>query len=503
MTLYLSDDEKAFKKIELRENAQVTPLPGKSSDLPEMRARDIDLNFHPNATTLQDATLNQDAMMVLTNESGRRSVEGAAITFATATDGKTLTRLNARDRVVVKTPKSGTTPERRISGNSLQATATPGQEQKGLTSARFEGRVEFLELMPAGNGKPEGKRQGTSQILTAALAGQLDAIERATFEQDVDFRDGDVRGNADVGVYDAQKGELQLRPLRTNPKLTPHAKTSSVTVDAKDVIVVNLNTNDVQARRDVTTVSEGQKDVRPTAKDKTAIFNSTDKLYGSGAEFDYSAGPRLAVYRGTAQTPARLRQSNNTEVNADSITFSDQDQNLTAIGRVDMSFLMAARSGDATQKPFHAVADELHYVDAKRTATYQGRPARLSSADGVTRGNRIVLELAAESRTLKQLAATTSVRMVLTEGRIAEAETLLYEAVKDVYSLQGKPVRLFKRETDGKCSIQEGQSTTFEGAIGSPQFNESANAVGGAPSNSGLQCPSDMPQLKPAAPAKK
>jgi lipopolysaccharide export system protein LptA len=499
-TLFLSEDQKTFTRIELRENAQVTPLPGKSSDLPEMRAQDIDLMFYPNGSALQSARLNQQAAMVMTNESGRRSIEGAIISFDTAADGKTLTRLEAQDRVIVKTPGSGATPERQISAARLLANGTAGQQQKGLTAARFEGNVEFLELIPAGNGKPEGRRKGTSRILLTKLDGQLDAIQSARFEQNVEFEDGDVSGKADVGIYDAAKGALELQPL-PNSKLPAHVDSGSVQVDARGSIQINLNTTDIVATRDVNTVSVGQKDGK-SGPETSAIFNSTDKLYGSGTEFRYFARGKRAVYRGTAQTPARLRQGSDSAVAATDITFSDQDQDLTAIGNVTTSFMMAPSATDTVQKRFTAQADDLHYVDARRTATYQGAPAVLSGADGETRANRIVLQLANESRTLTNLTATTNARMLLAEGRMVEAASVLYDAIKDLYTLEGRPLRLFARSSDGRCTIYEGSFATYSPAQGAPEFPLAMNPTT-APSKTGQPCPAAVPPVRPAAPATK
>jgi lipopolysaccharide export system protein LptA len=500
-TLYFADDEKNFKTIELRENSQVTPIPGKSSDLPDMRAQDIDLNFFPNSSLLQNASLNQQATMVLTNESGRRSVEGNVVTFAMAADGKTLTRLDARDRAIVKTPRSGTTPERKISANTLVASATSGQEAKGLSAARFDGNVEFVELVPGGNGKADTQRVGTSQVLTAKILGQLDAIDEARFEQNVKFNDGDISGNADVGIYRAAKAELELQPLARNPRFTPHVSDGSVTVDAKEVVIVNLDTNDIVARRDVSTVSVGRSNGPAGKPDRSAIFNSTDKLYGSGAAFWYAAGGREARYQGTAAAPARLTQGQDSVVSADEITFSDESQNLTAKGRVSTSFLMSG-SGDAAPKQHRATADTMQYVDATRTATYVGDPAVLTSADGETRAKKLVLELAAESKSLRQMTGTTNVRMTLVEGRLAESESLLYDAVKDVYILQGKPLSLFTRDSDGRCTVQTASYTKFDGAVGAPESPGPQNPDGTA-SNSGQACPPGMPPARPAAPAKK
>jgi len=95
------------------------------------------------------------ATMVMTNETGRRSIVGAVITFATAADGKTLTRLDARDRAVVTTPASGTTPERKISANTLVATlgeegiVTSERDNNLRISAHCYNTVEDVDLVLA------------------------------------------------------------------------------------------------------------------------------------------------------------------------------------------------------------------------------------------------------------------------------------------------------------------------------------------------------------------
>jgi lipopolysaccharide export system protein LptA len=199
-TIYLAENEEQFKAIQLRGHSAVTPAAGHTSDLPEMQAEDIDLSFYPDSTALQTGALRQHATMVLTDETGRRSIEAPSIDFATAEDGRTLTRLDARDRAIVSTPRNGDVPERKISANSLVAT---GDAKKGLTQARFEGKVEFNELVAGARGTPDHKRTATSETLTARIAGRLDAIDDARFERDVVFRDGTVTGDADVGIYRA------------------------------------------------------------------------------------------------------------------------------------------------------------------------------------------------------------------------------------------------------------------------------------------------------------
>ncbi|MEO8070510.1 MAG: hypothetical protein ABI652_03850, partial [Acidobacteriota bacterium] len=189
-TLYLSDDDQQFKSIELHGGGKVLPAAGKTSNLPEMKGDNISLVFYPDGKALQRAILGPKASMVTTDARGRRSIDANQISFNTAPDGKTLTRLEASEHVVVKTPPSDGVLERTISASTLVAS---GDDAHGLTAALFAGGADFVESVPATQGHPASKRSGTSQQLTLKLKGQLDAVEEARFQQDVKFRDGDMR----------------------------------------------------------------------------------------------------------------------------------------------------------------------------------------------------------------------------------------------------------------------------------------------------------------------
>src|SRR5690606_15483179 len=124
--------------------------------------------------------------------------------FRTASDGTTLTRLEARPegngRITVRMPVSKTAPARTIVSRTLVADGTDG---KGLTSAVFEGGVEVVETTARRGDQPAARREGTSRRLTLALDGALDAIREARFEENVEFSDGTMRGFGDTGTYRA------------------------------------------------------------------------------------------------------------------------------------------------------------------------------------------------------------------------------------------------------------------------------------------------------------
>jgi lipopolysaccharide export system protein LptA len=200
--ILFTDDETAVKFMELRGNARVEPaVEGQAG----MSATDITMSFQPDGQTLQHATLTGNGELRLRDKAGQRTVRGSWIDLVTAADGRTLTSLQARDKVVVDTPAAGTTPGRVITADTLDA---KGDEKRGLTSARFEGKPTFEER-PSSKAGPV--KTATATTLVLALGGQIDAIESAQFEQNVVFKQGQTTATADQATYREKAGLLELR----------------------------------------------------------------------------------------------------------------------------------------------------------------------------------------------------------------------------------------------------------------------------------------------------
>jgi lipopolysaccharide export system protein LptA len=488
-TLYLTEDESDVRLIELRGRAAVAPVAGRTSDLPEMHARDIDLAFYDGQSALEHAHLAGSASM---RRPSGEAIEADDIRFRTAPDGTTLTRLDAmpagRGRVTVRMPTSGTAPARTITGGTLAAS---GDDRKGLTAAVFEGGVEFVETTAGRGGRPGARREGTSRRLTLVLGGRLDAIEQARFEDTVEFTDGAVQGFGDVGLYRAAAGELDLQPgpKSTGTRASVENKEAGVTVQARQLITVFLDSQNLFARGDVTTASKGSGTKKPGSS--TSIFNPAEQIYGSAAEFRYDDAASRAEYRGTAQSLARLQQTSSI-VAAEQIEFFRDSQDLRAKGLVDSTFDIVASGGRGSRGPaasgkHRVTADLLVYTEKQRTARYTGS-VRLRSADGETTADAMDLILAKDARTLDRLEATGSVHAVLEGGREARGDRLVYEAAEDLYQLWGKPLSLLNRETDGTCYTQEGNVARFRGELGAPDFPAAENADGGAPRRA-VPCP--------------
>lgn len=484
-TLYLDETQDQFRVIELRGRSNVTPVAGQEGALPEMRARDIDLAFHEGTQTLERAVLVGGATMVLVEGGLRRSIDGQEISVTTAADGRTITQLEARDRVTVRTPAQGERAARTVTAQRLVAA---GEDGNGLTSAVFTGGARLEEVEPAARGQKPRTRTGAAQTLTMRLGGSLDEVEEALFDGNTTFRDGEVTGDADLGTYQAAKGRLTLRPGAT-PKRLPRVTSGRVTVDARELIDVDLETQDLQARGDVRTVSTGDKNA---ATDSSSLFSDGETILGFGAEFWFEQEAGRARYQGSAAAPARLKQGD-TDVMAQFLELFEETSDLDAKGAVDSTFVAAPpRGAEATGKPkrYRVTADTLTYRDTARTATYAGAPVTLTSPDGVTTSRTMVLTLAEESRDLERLDARVEVHAKIVQAaaspqggsqeREALADSLLYEAALGQYTLRGTNPGLVIRaagEKPGSCTEWRASVATFTTSTEQPEFPPQSGGV--------------------------
>ena len=298
--MFFTEDESALRFLELRGHASVVPIDPGAGGAPDMRADDITMTFHPDGRTVHHATLTGTAALQLSGSTGGRSIRGSWIDLFTAADGKTLTRLEAKDNVVVVLPATASAPAREIRAATLLAT---GKEPKGLETARFQTGVRFVERR---TGASPSERTVTSSTLVLGLGGDLDAIERAEFQRDAVFVDGVIRGEADQIVYDAATDHVRLTPGSRTPPRDPRVRDEQVTIDAA-AIDLEMKTHDMRARGRVRTVSTTRTDERRTG----AIFDGEEPVLGTADALDYRKESRTAAYTGKPGAPATVRQGKN------------------------------------------------------------------------------------------------------------------------------------------------------------------------------------------------
>jgi lipopolysaccharide export system protein LptA len=156
-TIYFTEATEDLRLVDLSGRATVTPVAGAPNPSPDMRGDTISLMLHPEGQTLKQATLSGNARLTQTEPGGARVIDAAWIDLTTASDGRTLNGLRARQDVRVELSASADGPSRTIRSSTLVAS---GSDARGLERARFEGGVDFVER-PAGQSAPRTGRSRT------------------------------------------------------------------------------------------------------------------------------------------------------------------------------------------------------------------------------------------------------------------------------------------------------------------------------------------------------
>jgi lipopolysaccharide export system protein LptA len=479
--MLFTDDDTALKFLELRGAARVDPTPGSPANQPAMSADEISMGFHPDGQTLQHATLTGKAELTLRDASMSRSIKASRIDLSTGTDGRTLVGLNAADRVIVTLPASATAPARTITAQTLKAT---GDEKKGLTSARFEGNPQFEETGAktaagagrAGSAPATGTRTGTSAALILTLGGQLEAIEKAEFDQNVVFKNERLTAKSDRATYFEAKSILELKPNDKGPRRRSSADSGEFYVEGS-IVNLFLDTENLNATGDVKTTltrkaASGQKPAQGS------LFSGTEPINGTAEHLEYSKDTGKATYTGAPKTRALLQQGS-TRILANELVFEEATNRLQGRGDVDSRIPMTVTEdqGRSQVKDQQVRADTMSYDDAARRAEYQGKPVILTTADGVTEGLTMTFDLAEDGKTLKRLRAVADVFASRVDGHEFSGVELEYRMEDDVYVLTGRsgtPAQVKQPPRDPKaleklCDFTIAQRLEFSGRTGSIQ----------------------------------
>jgi lipopolysaccharide export system protein LptA len=480
--MHFTEDDTALKFLELRGAARVDPTPGSPANQPAMSADEISMGFHPDGQTLQHARLTGKADLTLRDANLSRSIKASMIDLFTGTDGRTLVSLDAADRVIVTLPASATAPARTITSQTLKAT---GDEKKGLTSARFEGNPRFEEsggkaaggAARGGSVPATGTRTGTSMVLILTLGGQLEAIEKADFEQKVHFEkrvdSGRLTADSDLATYREAEGTLKLRPNSREPRRRSSVNSEDFYVESTD-IDLSLDTENLIAVGDVKTTLE-RKAASGAKSSQGGLFAGSDPIKGAAAKLDYQKETGRATYTGAPKARALLQQGD-TRIFANELVFEEAANVLRGTGDVDSRIPMTVtdEQGRSQVKEQQVRAETMQYDDASRRAEYHGKPVILTSADGVTEGLTMIFELAEDGKTLKRLRALGNMFASRSDGHEFTGAELDYRMEDDVYILtgaSGSPAVMKQPPRDPKaakllCDFTEGQKFEFSRRTG-------------------------------------
>jgi lipopolysaccharide export system protein LptA len=454
-TVVLTPDERRATSLRLLGSANVSPVPGAKKAGPTMRGEAIDLALRPDGRTVQHATLATKAFLSL-DQDGLRA---PWIDLELAPDGTTVIKLDAKDGVHLDVAAAGETGSRTIDARTLGGSGT---EKSGLTTARFDGDVIFVENPAAGSSSAPMK--STSRTMTLALDGGLGAIQSAEFQKTVRFGDGVVTAEAEAATYDAVKDRLVLR---TADRVRPTVRDARVRLDA-DLFDISTKTHDMRATGGVET--ETLPDPAPAKgkeKQAAAVFDRSRPVRGSAPEVTYASSTSKAIYKAGSGRQAKVWQDTNV-VTADEITVDDTTQNLSARRRVDTVLEMSAVGAKPDAKPtlYRIKSDEADFDQTARLATFRGKKVDFQGTDQKADGQMLEFRLAAESRTIDGFTFTGDVFATLPEGREALGDRLTYDAAKATYTLTGAGrlalAKLPAEPGSPSCSLTKGTALEFD-----------------------------------------
>jgi lipopolysaccharide export system protein LptA len=473
IVLWLSEDETALRRAELRGNSRISG--GAAGAAAEgMSARDIDLTYAPDGRTLQQARLVENASVQINSPGGARTVSASTIDLTMGADGSTVTGLSANQNVVVELPPSADAPARRITSATLS-----GGGAAGLQNATFAGGVVFHEVKAGGRGAAAtGERTARSQRLIVQTQPGFGTLQQADFRGTVHIVDGETVADGQRIVHQVAQDSFDVMMSPGDPGPSPSVNDGRILVNAR-TINFTIGTRKLKADGDVR--SSVQPSRHQTAKPSPAaargrggatapdsgkmpsMLKQDQPVNVTSAKLDYDGAAGSATYTGNA----RLWQDQ-TQIQADEIVVDDRSGNLTGRGHVrTVMFFDEVDEKTKAKRPVQtiATADNLLYEDAKRLATYTTGPtakAHMVGTQGDVTADRIQLFMKQNGGELERAEADGTV--TVTEGiRTATGQHLTYTTADETYVMTGSPVEIEERKAT-ECRISSGNTLRFRKA---------------------------------------
>lgn len=347
----LSENEEFITFIELRGNARV--IGGSAFD--GMQARDIDLDYTDDGATLERATLTGDGAITLSGGEGagrRFAADSLALAFGA---DASLTSVTGRGDVRVDLPGGRGAPTRSVRAGALDAV---GEEGRGLTAAKFTGRVEYRE--DAGNRPMRSAESAGLQIEFTD-----DAVSRALFTGGVRFDEDELEATAAAAEY--VPAESLLRLSGAGPGGGPRVADREIQVEAESMRVALAGPR-IVANGNVKTLLRRPPASAPSARSKPGdegarlpgLLEEDVPVNVNAGSLDYDGQTSKAVYSGGAA----LWQGE-TAIRADVISVDREGGDLIAAGNARSSLLLDAVASVGR-------AAEIRYDDGARLITYAG-----------------------------------------------------------------------------------------------------------------------------------
>jgi lipopolysaccharide transport protein LptA len=441
----LSADEERLESFDLHGNARIRGAEGGVGGLRALNGHDISLKYGADGETIEHATVVGDALIQLAGERGQpgRQIGANFVDMSMAPDGATPTSLVANEGVQLTFPPEQGAPARTINAQHL---AGRGDEEHGLTSARFDGSVYYRE---EGGGV---QRRAKSEVLEVSLGPGLSSIDEARFSRAVRFEDQTMAATSAAARYVLAKGTLDLSSDAS--AAPPHAETEQISVDAPTISIA-LDGPVVDASGPVKSVVKQQKDdaaKKAGTKTPTMLRKDQDVIV-TAATLAFDGNKSQVTYTGDV----RLTQGDTT-IKAQTIAIDDKTGNLTASGGTDnpVATTMIRDEEANGRKPERvtsiAKAADLKYDDAQRRLTYSGAAHMVGPAGDMT-ADKIDLYLKPSGDEIDRVEAFDKITLKEKSGRVTTGTQLTYTSADETYVVLGTPVRVLEacgRETTGR-----------------------------------------------------
>jgi len=471
----LTESQEHLSALELQGSARIETPAARPGELKLMSGDVINLTYYEDSDVLQSAIVSGSSSLRIAGDSGapERVLHAGNLEIGMAPDGRTVTSLTGRDRVVLDLPGTKGQPSKSVNSNALVASGAPGQ---GLTAASFTEGVEYRET----GGTPPVKRTVTSRNLDTALNGSLGDIREATFVGSVRLRDenGGTAANAEQMRYHVTTGQVEL--TGTSPAGIPHVVNEQIVVDAARVEMSIEGSKMKAIGGTITPVRTVMQPVKADAKDgrrTPGIMQQDRPINAVSTELVYTGGAASsAEFTGAAQLWQEAAKGEVTKVKADKIAIDSKTGNLNAGGSVISTMVVQDVSPTTKVRETSrstGQAQEMIYEDALRKITYKTK-ATLIGPQGDLRGETIVLTLGTNGQDIERLEATEGV--ILKEvDRETRGDHLTYDAATSEYKMagKGKLVRMRKTGPDGCSKLTDGSLLTFS------RLTEILTVVGG------------------------
>jgi LPS export ABC transporter protein LptC/lipopolysaccharide transport protein LptA len=440
---HLTEDQDHLEALELRGHSKISTAGASAGGLQALSGRDVDLKYGPDGKLIQHALINGEGVIQLAGDSqdSGREISAGTLDIGLAPDGATPTALTARDNVNLKLPAEQEGLARKVAAQTLESS---GDEEHGLTSAKFSGAVQYSETGQNVN------RAARSDQLTVSMKPGFGEIEDAQFSRRVRFVDGAMTATAAAGHYLPDAGTLALSGSeRENP--VPHVVNEQIQIDAATVDV-KLEGPIVTAVGSAKSVLQPQKP--DSSKDHSsdvripAMLKQDQPVNVTAQRLDYDGNKSEAKYTGSAQ----LWQGE-TVIKAPTLVIDSKGGNLDASGKVGTVTALQQQGKTGAMETVRSVAtsENFKYEDNERRATYSG-DAHLNGPEGDMTARKIEMYLKESGDELDRVEAYDKVTLQ-SETSKTNGARLTYFDDDGRYVVRGTPVKTLDscgRETTGR-----------------------------------------------------